>query len=99
MALNRDRIFECGSIIFVWYPGVVGVTTLLRDYRILVVLEGGGVGVFVPWNLVSASSARKTAAEKKSSKVVFKMKLSHCEQNIRPVFGSAPKSIVRPQLG
>ena len=47
-------------------------------------------GLLIPWNLVSASSAFKTAAEKRPSNVVLKMKLSHCEQNIRPVLGSAP---------
>ena len=54
--------------------------------------------MLVPWNLVSASSALKTAAENSPSNVVFKMKLSHCEQKTLPVLGSAPRTVRQAQV-
>lgn len=39
LALNRFSIFECSIILFVWPPGVVGFTALLRNCRISVTLQ------------------------------------------------------------
>jgi hypothetical protein len=38
VALNRNTASECGIVLFVWRPGVVGFTTLLRNYYISVAL-------------------------------------------------------------
>ena len=39
LTLNQFSIFECGSILFAWYPGIVRFTTFLRNYRISVALQ------------------------------------------------------------